>query len=78
MKGAGVGYIADGAVAIKDGKIVAVGATSELLLRYSCVEHMDASGRAMLPGFINAHVQTPVTMIRGVAQDVDHGFEKSF
>lgn len=78
MKGEGVGYVADGALAIRDGRIVAVGATAELLPRYAAAEHMDAAGHAMLPGFINAHVHTPVTMLRGVAQDVDSSFDQAF
>ena len=78
MRGDGVGYVADGALAIRDGKIVAVGPSEELLPRYSAAECLDATGHAMLPGFINAHVHTPVTMIRGVAQDVDDSFDKAF
>jgi 5-methylthioadenosine/S-adenosylhomocysteine deaminase len=78
MKGDGVGYVADGAIAIRDGRIIAVGPTAELSPLYSAEEHIDATGHAMLPGFINAHVHTPVTMIRGVAQDVDKSFENEF
>ncbi|WP_437965058.1 amidohydrolase family protein [Sorangium sp. So ce260] len=78
MRGDGVGYIGDGAVAIKGGRIAAVGATAELSARFSARERIDATGHAVLPGFINAHLHSPVNVIRGVAQDVDHWLEKAY
>ncbi len=70
MQGEGVGYIADGAVAVKDGRIVKVGATSELGARYRAAETIDASGCALLPGLVDAHMHTYWAIARGVAQDV--------
>src|SRR6266540_3463319 len=46
----------DGALAIADGRIVAVGATSELRdLADSVTQVLDATGKAVLPGFVDAH-----------------------
>jgi imidazolonepropionase len=52
-----VGTIKDGAVAVKDGKIVAVGTTKDVLdrLEKRC-ELVDASGRLVTPGLIDPHV----------------------
>ncbi|MBT3313337.1 MAG: amidohydrolase family protein [Anaerolineae bacterium] len=70
MQGDGVGYIPDGAVAVKDGRIVDVGATSELDARYQASETINASGCALLPGLVDAHMHTYWAIARGVAQDV--------
>lgn len=44
------------AIAVKDGRIVAVGRRSEIMkLRGSSTRMVDLGGRAMLPGFVDAH-----------------------
>ncbi len=43
------------AIAIKDGKIVAIGKNEELLKQYTAKETIDAEGKVMYPGFIDAH-----------------------
>jgi len=50
-----LGLVADGAVAISAGQIVAVGTTSEVLQSYRAPREIDAGGRVVLPGFIDAH-----------------------
>ncbi len=50
-----VGIIEHGGVAVKDGRIVAVGPTQDLAGRYRAKETIDASGRVVLPGFVDAH-----------------------
>jgi 5-methylthioadenosine/S-adenosylhomocysteine deaminase len=72
MQGAGVGYIADGAVAIDGKTIVAVGPTAELAAQFTAAETIDATGHALLPGLIDAHMHTPLAIVRGVAQDVSN------
>lgn len=47
--------IADGAVAIQDGRIVDVGTTAELQSRWSAAEVADCSGQLVTPGLIDAH-----------------------
>jgi imidazolonepropionase len=49
------GVVADGAVAIKDGRIVAVGASEDLLPRYVAEEELDATGCVVCPGFVDPH-----------------------
>jgi predicted amidohydrolase YtcJ len=43
------------ALAIKDGKIVAIGDTSELNAKYQGIEMLDLEGRTVIPGLIDAH-----------------------
>jgi imidazolonepropionase len=49
---------ADGAVAVADGRVAAVGPTEEVTREYppeNAVERVDAAGRAVVPGFVDAH-----------------------
>ncbi|MES2445621.1 MAG: amidohydrolase family protein [Bacteroidota bacterium] len=43
------------AMAIKDGKILAVGSEAEIKKQYAGSEEMDAKGKTIYPGFIDAH-----------------------
>ncbi|WP_113654313.1 amidohydrolase [Pedobacter namyangjuensis] len=43
------------AIAIKDGKILSVGNSADLRKEYSSSEELDAQGKAIYPGFIDAH-----------------------
>lgn len=47
--------IPDGAVAVKNGRILAVGTTARLLQTCSARKTIDASGKAVLPGLIDTH-----------------------
>jgi 5-methylthioadenosine/S-adenosylhomocysteine deaminase len=73
----GVGYIADGAVAINGSRITAVGLTSELTSRFEAGEMIDAGNCAVLPGLIDAHMHTSLAIVRGVAQDVAHWMQRA-
>jgi imidazolonepropionase len=51
-----LGMIADGALAITGEQIVAVGATAEVLAQVrGAARRIDARGKAVLPGFVDAH-----------------------
>ncbi|SDE30326.1 amidohydrolase [Niabella drilacis] len=43
------------AMVVKDGRIVALGTKSDLEKQYTCKEQLDASGKFIYPGFIDAH-----------------------
>jgi len=59
-----------GAVAVRDGAIVAVGLEEEVTSTWKADEVVDCQGHAVLPGLINAHTHAPMTLIRGLADDL--------
>ena len=62
--------IRDGAVAVKNGKIVAVGPHDKLAGRYSAAKEIGGLYRAVLPGLVNAHTHVPMVYFRGMADDI--------
>jgi imidazolonepropionase len=52
---ADVGLILNGAVAISDGAIVDVGGSEELCAAWTGEQAIDASGKVVCPGFVDAH-----------------------
>ena len=60
----------NGAVAIKGDSIVAVGSQSEILSKYTASQTIDAHDKLVLPGFINGHTHVPMTLFRGLHDDV--------
>ena len=62
--------VPDGALAIRGEDIVAVGASQEVLAAYSADEIVDCSSCAIIPGLINAHTHVPMTLLRGLADDL--------
>lgn len=50
-----LGLIEDGAVACADGYVVAVGPSAEVRADWQAPVEMDASGRVVCPGFVDAH-----------------------
>ncbi len=64
--------IEDGAVAIKGGRIIAVGARADVEAKYTTArETIDAGGKVVIPGLINGHTHVPMTLFRGLADDLD-------
>ena len=61
---------ADGAVAVAGGQIVAVGPAAELQAAVQAAETVDCGGRALLPGLVNAHTHVPMSLLRGLADDL--------
>jgi len=52
------------------GRIVEVGAAGDLAARYRAKQSINASGKIVLPGLINAHTHASATLFRGYAADV--------
>ena len=63
--------IDDAGVAIKAGRIVDVGKSSDIVAKYSAREVIDGSGKVIIPGLINGHTHVPMTLFRGIADDLD-------
>jgi len=60
----------DGAVAIKDNEIVAVGPAAELEAVYQVTTVIDCAECIVTPGLVNAHTHVPMTLLRGLADDL--------
>lgn len=61
-----------GAVAVNGDSIVAVGFEAELKKEYAsrAKEVIDCGGKILMPGLVNAHTHVPMTLIRGLADDL--------
>jgi len=60
----------DGAVAVQGDRLLAVGTSAEVLRQYTAPNVLDCSGRVVLPGLVNAHTHVPMTLLRGLADDL--------
>ena len=60
----------DGAVVVTGDTIVAVGPRAELEGKYESRQTIDAKNKLVLPGFINGHTHVPMTLFRGLHDDV--------
>lgn len=58
------------AVAIRDGVILAVLPIAEARARFEARETVSRPEGALIPGLVNAHVHNPMTLMRGVADDL--------
>jgi len=61
---------AAGALAIRGDTIVDVGPQERLLAEYQPLETFDCGGKVLMPGLINAHTHVPMTLLRGLADDL--------
>ena len=59
-----------GAVAVKGNSILAVGPEAELKKDYSSSQQFDCQGKVLMPGLVNAHTHVPMTLLRGLADDL--------
>src|SRR5216684_3183837 len=60
----------DGSVAVKGDLIVAVGPQAEIESKYKGLQTIDGKGKLVLPGFVNGHTHVPMTLFRGLHDDV--------
>ena len=60
----------NGAVAVDDGLILAVGPADEITAEYSAAETLAGEHRIVMPGLINGHSHAAMTLLRGVADDL--------
>ncbi len=63
--------IENGGVAVKNGEIVAVGTSAEITKNYSAKQIINARGKKVIPGLINTHTHVPMSLFRGIADDLD-------
>lgn len=60
----------DHALVIVDDVIAAIGLTSELQQRWQPKERIDRPQSVLMPGFVNAHTHNPMSLLRGLADDL--------
>jgi 5-methylthioadenosine/S-adenosylhomocysteine deaminase len=59
-----------GALAVQGDRIMAVGREDELKQAYDADQTIDCGGKVLMPGLVNAHTHVPMTLLRGLADDL--------
>ncbi|HPX96143.1 MAG: amidohydrolase family protein [Brevefilum fermentans] len=59
-----------GAVVVSGDSILAVGRQEEIQNAYQAENLLDCQGKILMPGLINAHTHVPMTLLRGLADDL--------
>lgn len=62
--------LADHSVAITDGRIVDIGPRAKLQTRYTAAQSYELDDHVLIPGLINAHTHTAMSLFRGMADDL--------
>lgn len=72
MKGEGVGYFGNAAIAVDRGKIIEAGSREMIEKEYSADDVIDLKDHALFPGLIDGHMHTALAILRGLAQDTNN------
>jgi 5-methylthioadenosine/S-adenosylhomocysteine deaminase len=59
-----------GALAVKGSEIIAVGPEKDIISDYTAAQMVDCGGKVLMPGLVNAHTHVPMTLLRGLADDL--------
>jgi 5-methylthioadenosine/S-adenosylhomocysteine deaminase len=59
-----------GAVAVSGDSIAAVGPEAEVRETYTSERVIDCDGKVLMPGLVNTHTHVPMTLLRGLADDL--------
>lgn len=59
-----------GAVAVSRNDLVAVGGEVDIKAHYDSDCIIDCKGKVLMPGLVNAHTHVPMTLLRGLADDL--------
>ena len=60
----------DGAIAIRDGRIVAIGSPADLAARFpATARRLDTRGKVVYPGLVNTHTHLFQTLLKGLGDD---------
>jgi 5-methylthioadenosine/S-adenosylhomocysteine deaminase len=62
--------IENGALALRGERIVGVGTRTEIDGRYQAKQRLDRPESLILPGLVNTHTHAPMSLFRGIADDV--------
>ena len=61
--------IEDGAVAVRNDRIVAAGPTADIEATYSAQKRVASPNAILTPGLINTHAHAAMSLFRGIADD---------
>jgi 5-methylthioadenosine/S-adenosylhomocysteine deaminase len=59
-----------GAVAILGNSIIGIGPEKEVLNTFETARKIDCTHKVLMPGLVNAHTHVPMTLLRGLADDL--------
>jgi len=59
-----------GAVAVRSGRIAAIGTRAEIDKKYQPAQRIDCAECLIAPGLINTHAHAPMSLLRGIADDM--------
>jgi len=62
--------IENGAIAIDDGVILAIGDADQITASMQAEQTLDGDNRIVMPGLVNGHSHAAMTLLRGVADDL--------
>lgn len=63
--------INDGAIIINNGKIIEIGESEKLRATFFVKKSIEAKGKLVMPGLINTHTHSAMTIFRGFADDIE-------
>jgi len=67
---AGGSIYEDGAVAVDDGVIIAIGSAADIHDNFRSANTLKGDNRIVMPGLVNGHSHAAMTLLRGVADDL--------
>ncbi len=71
-----VGYLNDASIGINDGKIIFIAEQNEdISNKYKAKEYISGKDKLIMPGLIDAHMHTEISIFRGLAQDLNNWME---
>jgi 5-methylthioadenosine/S-adenosylhomocysteine deaminase len=59
-----------GALAVKGNSILAVGPEADIQKGFTTSQVINCNGKVLMPGLVNAHTHVPMTLMRGLADDL--------
>jgi len=59
-----------GAIAIAGSSIRGIGSENDVLQQYQAEKKIDCQKKVLMPGLVNAHTHVPMTLLRGLADDL--------
>ena len=66
----GAAVLEKGALAVRDGEIVAVGSAADIDEAFKASTKIGGDGRVLMPGMVNGHTHTSMVLFRGMADDL--------